>query len=403
MSFLGVAGVIAFVVALLFSVMVHEAGHFLTARRFDMKVTEFFLGFGKRIWSFTRGETEFGIKAIPAGGYCRIVGMSVNEEMEESDRSRAFYLASAPKRLIVLGAGSFLHFVLGFLILVLLLAGVGTTAISNKVGEVVPCIISNSTGAADAKCAPDAPPSPAKAAGLMVGDEITAINGAPIKDWSTAVKKIRNSPNQELTLTIKRGSSTLTVPITPGTRILDGKKIGIIGVSNTLENRKLSIYRAVTNSGTLTWDLTKSSVTSLISLPTKIPALFRQTFFHETRDATGLVGVVGVARVSAQTASDPKLASREKIATFLLIIASLNIFVGLFNLLPLLPLDGGHMAIAVIDGLRRARARRKGSPAPPEIDVERLMPLTMAVFAILAVLSLLLLAADIFNPINLNQ
>jgi len=237
----------------------------------------------------------------------------------------------------------------------------------------------------------------------MVGDEITAINGAPIKDWSTAVKKIRNSPNQELSLTIKRGSSTLTVPITPGTRILDGKKIGIIGVSNTLENRKLSIYRAVTNSGTLTWDLTKSSVTSLISLPTKIPALFRQTFFHETRDATGLVGVVGVARVSAQTASDPKLASREKIATFLLIIASLNIFVGLFNLLPLLPLDGGHMAIAVIDGLRRARARRKGSPAPPEIDVERLMPLTMAVFAILAVLSLLLLAADIFNPINLNQ
>jgi len=403
MSFLGVAGVIAFVVALLFSVMVHEAGHFLTARRFDMKVTEFFLGFGKRIWSFTRGETEFGIKAIPAGGYCRIVGMSVNEEMEESDRGRAFYLASAPKRLIVLGAGSFLHFVLGFLILVLLLAGVGTTAISNKVGEVVPCIISNSTGAADAKCAPDAPPSPAKAAGLMVGDEITAINGAPIKEWSTAVKKIRNSPNQELSLTIKRGSSTLTVPITPGSRVLDGKKIGVIGVSNTLENRKLSIFRAVTNSGTLTWDLTKSSVTSLISLPTKIPALFRQTFFHETRDATGLVGVVGVARVSAQTASDPKLASREKIATFLLIIASLNIFVGLFNLLPLLPLDGGHMAIAIIDGLRRARARRKGSPAPPEIDVERLMPLTMAVFAILAVLSLLLLAADIFNPINLNQ
>ncbi|MEI6217254.1 MAG: site-2 protease family protein, partial [Actinomycetes bacterium] len=126
MNFLGVAGVIAFIVALLFSVMVHEAGHFLTARRFDMKVTEFFLGFGKRIWSFTRGETEFGIKAIPAGGYCRIVGMSVNEEMEESDRGRAFYLASAPKRLIVLGAGSFLHFVLGFLILVLLLAGVGT-------------------------------------------------------------------------------------------------------------------------------------------------------------------------------------------------------------------------------------------------------------------------------------
>ena len=403
MSFLGIAGVLAFVVALLLSVMIHEAGHFLTARHFDMKVTEFFLGFGKRLWSFTRGETEFGIKAIPAGGYCRIVGMSVNEEMEESDRNRAFYLASAPKRLIVLGAGSLLHFVLGFLILVLLLAGVGTTAISNKVGEVVPCILSNSAGAANAKCAPDAPPSPAKVAGLMAGDEITAINGIPIKDWSTAVAKIRNSPNQAITLTIKRANSNLTIPITPGTRIVDGKKIGVIGVSNTLENRKLSIFRAITNSGSLTWDLTKSSVSSLISLPTKIPALVRQTFFHEKRDSTGLVGVVGVARVSAQTASDPKLASREKIATFLLIIASLNIFVGLFNLLPLLPLDGGHMAVAVIDGLRRARARRKGSLAPAEIDVERLLPLTMAVFAILAALSLLLLAADIFNPINLNQ
>jgi membrane-associated protease RseP (regulator of RpoE activity) len=403
MSFLGVAGVIAFVVALLFSVMVHEAGHFLTARRFDMKVTEFFLGFGKRIWSFTRGETEFGIKAIPAGGYCRIVGMSVNEEMEESDRGRAFYLASAPKRLIVLGAGSFLHFVLGFLILVLLLAGIGTTTISNKIGEVAPCIISNSTGAADAKCAPDAPPSPAKISGLMVGDRITAINGTSIEEWSAAVSKIRNSPNKEITLTIKRGASSLTIPITPGTRALDGKTIGVIGISNTLENRKLPILKAVTNSGSLTWDLLKSSATSLASLPTKIPALFRQTLFHEKRDATGLVGVVGVARVSAQTASDPKLANREKIATFLLIISSLNIFVGLFNLLPLLPLDGGHMAVAVIDGLRRARAKRKGRPAPSEIDVERLLPLTMVVFTILAALSLLLLAADIFNPINLYQ
>ena len=138
MSFLGV---IAFIVALLFSVMVHEFGHYLTAKRFNMKVTEFFLGFGKRIWSFRRGETEFGLKAIPAGGYCRIVGMSVTEEMTEEDKPRAFYIASAPKRLIVLGAGSFLHFVLGFLILVLLLGGVGTVSVTNKVGEVAPCIL----------------------------------------------------------------------------------------------------------------------------------------------------------------------------------------------------------------------------------------------------------------------
>jgi len=147
----------------------------------------------------------------------------------------------------------------------------------------------------------------------------------------------------------------------------------------------------------------KSSVGSLFSLPTKIPALVRQTFGSEKRDASGLVGVVGVARVSAQTASDSKLGSREKIATFLIIIASLNIFVGVFNLFPLLPLDGGHMAVAIVDGIRRKWAQLRKRALPDPINVERLMPVTIVVFALLAALSLLLLAADIFNPININQ
>ena len=110
-------GVLAFVVALLISVMIHEFGHFFFAKKFGMKVTEFFLGFGYKIWSFTRGETEFGVKAIPAGGYCRIVGMSTQEELSEADAPRAFVRASVPKRLVVLGAGSFTHFVLGFILI----------------------------------------------------------------------------------------------------------------------------------------------------------------------------------------------------------------------------------------------------------------------------------------------
>ena len=144
-------------------------------------------------------------------------------------------------------------------------------------------------------------------------------------------------------------------------------------------------------------------MSSLFALPTKIPALVRQTFGQEERDPQGLVGVVGVARVSAQTASSESLANLEKIATFLLIIASLNIFVGVFNLLPLLPLDGGHMAVAIVDGVRRMKAKRQNQSAPAPVDVERLLPITLAVFAVLAVLSLLLLTADIFNPININQ
>ncbi len=396
MSFLGV---IAFVVALLFSVMVHEAGHFLTARHFHMKVTEFFLGFGKRIWSFKRGETEFGIKAIPAGGYCRIVGMSVTEEVSDEDRPRSFYLASAPKRLIVLGAGSFLHFVLGFLILVILLAGVGTTSVTNTVGTVSQCLSTDASG----KCAPGAQIPPAKKAGIQAGDKIIAINGKKINLWSDAVSTIRNSPNKQLTLTLERAGSNLDISLTPEAHLLNGKSVGFIGVQNKMGNVRLSLLKSLSNSTTLTGQLMKSSVSSLFSLPTKIPALVRQTFGHEKRDASGLVGVVGVARVSAQTASDPKLATPEKIATFLVIIASLNIFVGVFNLFPLLPLDGGHMAVALADGIRRQWARIRKKALPDPINVERLMPVTIVVFALLAVLSLLLLAADIFHPINISQ
>ena len=393
---LGILGILAFVVALLFSVMVHEAGHYLTAKKFHMRVTEFFLGFGKRLWSFQRGETEFGIKAIPAGGYCRISGMSVNEELPESEKHRAFYLASVPKRLIVLGAGSFLHFVLGFLILVVLLAGVGVTSVTKTIGEVVPCV-------SDSKCTSSSTPSPAKIAGLIAGDEVIAINGVESSNWGDYTKKIRASAHKEITITVKRNGERIVIPITPAARMLDGKEIGYLGIINKLGTHREGPIGAITNSARLTKDLLKNSVTSLISLPTKIPALTRQTFGNEKRDAQGLVGVVGVARVSAQTASDPKLQSREKVATFLIIIASLNIFVGVFNLLPLLPLDGGHMAVAIIDGLRRLNARRRKVSAPAAIDVERLLPLTLAVFAILAALSLLLLAADIFNPININQ
>ena len=397
----GFIGVIAFIVALLFSVMVHEAGHYLTAKHFHMKVTEFFLGFGKRIWSFQRGETEFGIKAIPAGGYCRISGMSVNEEMAEDEKHRAFHIASIPKRLIVLGAGSFLHFVLGFLILVVLLAGVGLTSVTNQIGEVVPCLVTSTVP--DAECQPTDKPSAAKLAGLQAGDKIIAIDGKEYANWFDSVTKIRASADKEITLRILRNGQNLEISITPGARIFDGKEIGVLGIINTVANQKQGLITAISNSTKLTKDLLVNSVSSLFALPTKIPALVRQTFGQEERDPQGLVGVVGVARVSAQTASSESLANLEKIATFLLIIASLNIFVGVFNLLPLLPLDGGHMAVAIVDGVRRMKAKRQNQSAPAPVDVERLLPITLAVFAVLAVLSLLLLTADIFNPINNNQ
>ena len=400
MSFLGI---LAFVVALLFSIMVHEAGHFLTAKKFNMKVTEFFLGFGKKIWSFTRGETEFGLKSIPAGGYCRIVGMSSREvlTLDEADSKRAFVKASAFRRLIVLGAGSFNHFVLGFLIIFALFFGVGTTVVTPVVAEVVPCVKAVAA-TSEIKCQSSDTPSPASFVGIKAGDRIISINGVPSSDWPKSVIEIRNNPGKEIVIVDQRGTQMLEFKIVPSSVTRNGKKVGVIGIVNKLGTQTQNPIKATVSAYRLSQQLFTSSISSLIQLPSKVPALIRQTFFHEKRDSTGLVGVVGVARVSGQTASDKNLSVRERLATFMLIIASLNIFVGIFNLLPILPLDGGHMALAFVDGFRRWRAKRLNRPEPAPVDIERLLPITIVVFVILAALSLLLLGADIFNPIHVN-
>ena len=377
-------GILAFIFALLFSVMVHEFGHYLTARKFGMRVSEFFLGFGTRFWSRQRGETEFGIKAIPAGGYCRIEGMTPDDEMPIGEEGRAFYRASSGKKLIVLGAGSFLHFILGYLLLLLLLAGVG-------VNQVLPVIDTV------------APNSAAAAAGFQKGDEIIAINGDRNTNWQSQLNKIRNSKGRDLTFTIKRGGTELEISAAPRmTNIDDGTSRYVLGIINKFGTKRLGLFKSVTSSAQLTWNLTTTSAKSLVQLPTKIPALWGQTFGGEKRDQNGLVGVVGVARVSGQAASSGVLTASERLGTFILIVASLNIFVGLFNLLPILPLDGGHMAVAIADEIRALFARLRGKARPAAIDVKVLTPITAVVFVVLAALTVLLLIADIFNPISLN-
>ena len=377
-------GILSFVAALLISVMIHEFGHYLTARKFGMRVSEFFLGFGTRLWSRQRGETEFGIKAIPAGGHCRIEGMTPDDQMPEGEEGRAFYRASAGKKLIVLGAGSFLHFVLGYLLLFMLLAGVG-------VNQVLPVIDSV------------APNSAAAAAGFQKGDEIIAINGDRNTKWQSQLDKIRNSKGKELTFTIKRGGTEIEIAAAPRmTDIDDGTSRYVLGIINEFGSKRLSPTASISDAAELTWTFISASAKALVQLPTKIPALWGQTFGGQERDENGLVGVVGVARVSGQAASSGKLTTSERIGTFILIVASLNIFVGLFNLLPILPLDGGHMAVAIADAFRAFIARLRGRPAPAAIDIKVLTPITAVVFVVLAALTVLLLIADIFNPIILN-
>lgn len=378
-----ILGILAFVVALLFSVMVHEFGHYITARKFGMRISEFFLGFGKRIWSFQRGETEFGLKAIPAGGYCKIEGMAPNDEMPEGEEERAFYKASSGKKLIVLGAGSFLHFVLGFILLFTLFVGVGTNQVLPVISQVVPN-------------------SAAQAAGIQPGDEIVAINGKKVTEWYKDVELIRKSQGAELTLDLNRDGELLTIVTNARLTDVDGTKRYVLGIINDVGLKRSGFLLSVKNSAIVTKSFLTESVKSLAKLPEKIPALWGATVRGEERDANGLVGVVGVARVSGQAVGSEKLTPLERLATFILIVASLNIFVGIFNLLPILPLDGGHMAVAIADEIRAFFARLRGRPRPAPIDVTVLTPITMVVFVVLATLTLLLLVADVINPVTLN-
>ena len=376
-----ILGIIAFVLALLTSVMFHELGHFLTARKFGMRVSEFFVGFGKRIWSITRGETEYGIKAIPAGGYCRIEGMTPTDQMPDGEDHRAFVKASSGKKLIVLGAGSTAHFILGFLLIFSIFFGVGYTTITPVIAQV-------------------AKGSVAESSGFKAGDEIISINGAAVTQWAKDASKIGQSKGAVMHFVVLRNGEKVSIDAAPAYNA-EAKRY-MLGVITALGTERDGFVKSTQEATKATWVLTKESAKSLVTLPSKVPQLFRETFMHEERDPNGLVGVVGAARVSGQAVGSDKLNNNERLATFILLIASLNIFVGLFNLMPILPLDGGHMAVAIADEIRALFARIRRKPRPAPIDVNVLTPITGVVVVLLAILTVLLVVADIINPVSLN-
>jgi membrane-associated protease RseP (regulator of RpoE activity) len=324
--------------------------------------------------------------------------MSPREELSEADSDRAFVKAGVGQRLIVLGAGSFLHFVIGFVLLLTLFLSVGVTSVTSTIENVSECIPQKTNEV----CSSSSVPSPAKKVGIMAGDKVTKVNGQTYEEWVDVIRIIRASAGKQIEITVERDGMPMNFSVTPASRDLNGEKVGVLGVINTVGTITYAPLTAATKATKYTGEILQNSLTSLFTLPAKIPDLVRQTFGGEKRDEQGLVGVVGVARVSGETASTDVLTLREKVATFILIIASLNLFVGMFNLLPLLPLDGGHMAVAIADGVRNFLARRRGFSKPAPFDVERLAPITMVVFIFMASLSLLLLTADIFNPIRLN-
>jgi membrane-associated protease RseP (regulator of RpoE activity) len=398
-------GVIAFVVALLTSVMIHEAGHFVTARRYGMKATQFFVGFGPTLWSTRRGETEYGVKAIPAGGFVKIIGMTPIEDVEPGDEDRAFYRQPAGRRTVVLAAGSFMHFVIATVLVV------GASFAIGQVVEASPALATTqecvNSGADQACGKPGAVPAPAKAAGIQPGDVVVSINGAAVKDGDAFVKKVRASAGVPLALVVDRDGQRTTLTVTPVAverpTLDDPKKTEVVGaigvnVQQRIVTERHGFVQSLKDSGSTMGLIVKAIGTTFTDKLGTIADLY-----GPNRDKNGFVGPVGAGRISGEVLASDETTS-VKVLGFLGLIAGLNFFVGVFNLLPLLPLDGGHIAIVLFEqGRDRLRRMRGYVGELQRVDVNKLMPLTYAVVLLFIGLTVWIMGADIVNPVKLSQ
>jgi membrane-associated protease RseP (regulator of RpoE activity) len=395
MSFL--LGVLIFVVALLFSVMLHEAGHFMTAKKFGMKVTQFFIGFGQTLWSRRKGETEYGVKAIPAGGFVKIVGMTEMDEVDPADEPRSFRRQPGWQRIIVLAAGSFMHFVLAFVLLFAVAAGVGLArpSASTTIGAIDSCVPATLTS----RCTSANPASPAKRVGIKPGDKIIAVGGTPVHNWNQMGKVIRSQPaGTPVPVVVERAGRQLTLH--PAPAVIHGRHGSYLGISPVVVFARPGPLGAVSYAGNQFGQIMVGSVKVVASLPQAIPDLFAKN--RASTPGGQVTSVVGAGDVTGQVLAS-KIGWQPKVSLVLLIIASLNIFVGAFNLLPLLPLDGGHLAVVIYERCRAWLARLRGRPDPGPADYRRLIPLSVGVFALLVGLGLLLIMADIVNPVQILQ
>jgi membrane-associated protease RseP (regulator of RpoE activity) len=390
-------GWVIFLFALLFSVMLHETGHFVTAKWFGMKASRYFVGFGPTLWSTQRGETEYGIKALPVGGFVKIVGMhSLDDPDDPADEPRSFRRQPGWQRVIVLTAGSFMHFVLALALLFGLALGVGiANDNTTQLGTVSTCVASSVKALNNGTCTSADAPSPAKMAGLRVGDQVTAFNGTPVSNYTQLGNVIRHTPpGAPVSITVKRGGATLTLHTTLAS--VKGRSGAYLGIAPAVVFQPASPVRAISYVGSSFGQVVTGSVKAVGALPAALPK-----FFAKDRSSTAggqVTSIVGAAQATG-VAVAANVGWQYKVSFVLLLIASLNIFVGLFNLLPLLPLDGGHIAVVLYERARAWFARWRHRPDPGMVDMAKLLPVSFSIFMVLIVFSVMLVLADIVNPV----
>jgi membrane-associated protease RseP (regulator of RpoE activity) len=392
-------GAVAFVVALLVSVMLHEAGHLLTAKRFGMKATEFFVGFGPTLWSRRRGETEYGVKAVPLGGFVRIVGYTPLEEIDPADEPRAFYRQPAGRRAVVIAGGVVMNLVFAFVLTMVLAMAVGQR-ISGTATTTVDAVSACVPAGPQAPCRASDPPSPARTAGLRPGDRVVSLGGRPVRTWEGLRQAIDAQPtDRQVPVVVVRDGRQVPLSVRPasvGDRPFLGVTARAVGQSyERLDPVNATVF-AVRGMGRIIGGIGAA----VADLPAALPRLFSP---ERAESPGGQVGsVVGATETSGQIFATGD-SWRDRIALFLSLVISVNVFLAAVNVLPLLPLDGGHLAVVCYERIRAGLARIRGRPEPGTVDMTKLLPVTYVTMVLLVGLGVLLILADLLNPLTLPR
>ncbi|MFJ3664747.1 M50 family metallopeptidase [Streptomyces sp. NPDC090119] len=428
-----ILGIVVFAVGLLVSIAWHELGHLSTAKLFGIRVPQYMVGFGPTIWSRHKGDTEYGIKAIPLGGYIRMIGMfppddagrvsarstspwrgmiedarsAAYEELQPGDETRMFYTRKPWKRVIVMFAGPFMNLVLAVGLFFTVLMGFGIQQQTNSVASVSQCVVAQSEGRDS--CRKSDPPSPAAAAGIRNKDKIVSFDGKPTPDFATLSDLIRTSAGKNVPIVVERQGERLTLHATIATNLVAKKdasgayvrgeyvKAGFLGFGAASGVTQLGFGDSVVWMG----DQVGNAVHSLAALPGKIPALWNAAFGDGPREPDSPMGIVGAARVTGEIAT-LHIPASQQVAMAVMVVAGFNLSLFLFNMLPLLPLDGGHIAGALWESLRRQVARLLRRPDPGPFDVAKLMPVAYVVAGIFVCFTVLVLIADVVNPVRIS-
>ncbi|GII33681.1 M50 family metallopeptidase [Planotetraspora mira] len=433
MILLSLAGFVIVFVGLLLSIGLHEIGHLVPAKIFKVRVTQYMVGFGPTMWSRKRGETEYGVKWLPIGGYIRMVGMLpprpnddptklrsistgpwqglienaravASEEIRPGDEDRVFYRKPWWQKTIIMFGGPAMNFVLAFLLFAVVFIGFGVQTPQPVVATVSRCVMPT-TEVDKRDCRPGDPATPAAQAGLRPGDRIVSVGGAAVKSWDETTQRIRDLGAGATTLGIERAGKTLAVNVNliaqdmpvPDDPTKIQKNVGFLGVAPVSVLERPGPGYVV---GRM-WDFTETTAAAMVNIPKKMVGVWQAAFSGEKRDPNGPIGIVGAGRIGGEIATSD-LSAENKIIIFVNLLAGLNLAVGMFNLIPLLPLDGGHILGGLWEGLKRGIARVRRRPSPGYVDVAKALPLTYAMAAVLLVMGGLLIYADLVNPIRIS-